>query len=59
MSILSPEYIQTSINGEELVITNENGEEMGFDNGLFAFMRFVNVSPMELYRVMLCGWLYA
>ncbi|XP_048477977.1 chromatin-remodeling ATPase INO80 [Plutella xylostella] len=27
--------------------------------GCFSFTRFMNLSPMELYRVMVCGWLFA
>ncbi|GBP42676.1 Putative DNA helicase Ino80 [Eumeta japonica] len=26
--------------------------------GLFSFMRFMDLSPMELYRIMLCGWFF-
>lgn len=29
------------------------------DTDGFSFARFMDVSPMELYRVMLCGWFYA
>ncbi|KAJ0172326.1 hypothetical protein K1T71_012299 [Dendrolimus kikuchii] len=44
LSLLEPDYIHRSY--------CENGE-------FFSFLRFIDVSPMELYRVMLCGWLYA
>lgn len=51
LSILTPEYVQRSVNG---------GENWEFsENGVFAFTRFVDLSPMELYRIMLCGWLFA
>lgn len=52
LSILVPEYIQRSNNGEF-------GSKEGYDDGCFAFMRFIDLSPMELFRIMLCGWLFA
>nr|XP_026497492.1 chromatin-remodeling ATPase INO80 isoform X2 [Vanessa tameamea] len=45
MSVLTPEYVHKSCQSE---ISN-----------IFAFTRFMDLSPMELYRVMVCGWLYA
>lgn len=52
LSILVPEYIQRSNNGEL-------GSKEGYDDGCFAFMRLIDLSPMELFRIMLCGWLFA
>ncbi|XP_075984610.1 chromatin-remodeling ATPase INO80 isoform X2 [Anticarsia gemmatalis] len=52
LSILTPEYVQNSVNGEEREGRLEN-------NGCFAFMRLMDLSPMELYKIMLCGWLFA
>lgn len=44
LSILVPDYIHRSY----------------CDGGDFcSFMRFMDLSPMEIYRVTLCGWLYA
>ncbi|KAH9643982.1 hypothetical protein HF086_004243, partial [Spodoptera exigua] len=52
LSILVPEYVQRSNNGEF-------GSKEDYDDGCFAFMRFIDLSPMELFRIMLCGWLFA
>ncbi|XP_059051639.1 chromatin-remodeling ATPase INO80 [Achroia grisella] len=45
-SILQPEHMHRSI--------SENA-----DSQCFSFLRFIDLSPMEVFRVMLCGWLYA
>lgn len=45
LSILNPEYVHRSYESE--------------DSNCFAFTRFMDLSPMEIYRVMVCGWLYA
>ncbi|KAJ2954687.1 hypothetical protein O0L34_g2984 [Tuta absoluta] len=45
LSVLTPDYVHRSISQPE--------------SGLFGFTRFMNLSPSELYGVMLCGWLYA
>ncbi|KAI5644843.1 DNA-binding domain-containing protein [Phthorimaea operculella] len=45
LSVLTPEYVHRSISAPE--------------SGLFGFTRFMDLSPSEVYRVMLCGWLYA
>ncbi|CAH2095187.1 unnamed protein product [Euphydryas editha] len=45
LSILNPDYIHRSCESE--------------DSNCFAFTRFMDLSPMELYRVMVCGWLHA
>ncbi|XP_063896881.1 chromatin-remodeling ATPase INO80 [Helicoverpa armigera] len=47
LSILSPEYVQRCVNGGS------------YDDSVFAFTRFMDLSPMELFRVMLCGWFCA
>ncbi|XP_049885990.1 chromatin-remodeling ATPase INO80 isoform X2 [Pectinophora gossypiella] len=52
LSILVPEYIHGSISEEDEL----SGINVG---GFFGFTRFMDLSPTELYRVMLCGWLYA
>ncbi|CAK1545627.1 unnamed protein product [Leptosia nina] len=46
LSVLVCEYVQLSVSE-------------GNSDTLFSFTRFMDLSPMELYRVMLCGWLYA
>ncbi|XP_026735915.1 chromatin-remodeling ATPase INO80, partial [Trichoplusia ni] len=56
LSILTPDSVQRSVNGEEMEV--EGGKKF-VDNSFFAFTRFMDLSPMELYRVMLCGWLFA
>lgn len=56
LSILTPDSVQRSVNGEEMEV---EGEKQFVDNSFFAFTRFMDLSPMELYRVMLCGWLFA
>ena len=59
-SILTPEYVQRGVNGEEGGVNGEEGGSGVFsDNGCFAFTRFMDLSPMELYKIMLCGWLFA
>ncbi|XP_053615593.1 chromatin-remodeling ATPase INO80 isoform X2 [Plodia interpunctella] len=45
LSVLMPEQIHRS--------TVES------DDSCFSFLRFIDVSPMEVFRIMLCGWLYA
>ncbi|XP_060806009.1 chromatin-remodeling ATPase INO80 isoform X2 [Amyelois transitella] len=45
LSVLMPEQIHRSICDNE--------------GSCFSFLRFMDVSPMEVFRVMLCGWLYA
>ncbi|KAG6451472.1 hypothetical protein O3G_MSEX007172 [Manduca sexta] len=44
LSVLTPEYIHSSLCGK---------------SEFYGFTRFIDLSPMELYRVTLCGWLYA
>ncbi|CAG4955092.1 unnamed protein product [Parnassius apollo] len=47
LSVLSPEYVHRSMSVDDGV------------NRCFSFTRFMDLSPMELYRIMLCGWLVA
>ncbi|CAH0731987.1 unnamed protein product, partial [Brenthis ino] len=42
LSILNPYYVHNNCYGDSA----------------FAFTRFMDLSPMEIYRVMVCGWLY-
>ncbi|XP_052754026.1 chromatin-remodeling ATPase INO80 [Galleria mellonella] len=44
-SILQPEHIHRSYDF--------------VDSQCFSFLKFIDLSPMEVFRVMLCGWLYA
>lgn len=53
LSVLVPEHVQRSLDTEE-----DLGDTKSY-GGCFAFTRFIDVSPMELYRIMICGWLYA
>ncbi|XP_045779214.1 chromatin-remodeling ATPase INO80 isoform X2 [Maniola jurtina] len=47
LCVLTPEYVHRSIS------------DGVHENSCFAFTRFMDLSPMELYRVMVCGWLCA
>ncbi|XP_063529749.1 chromatin-remodeling ATPase INO80 isoform X1 [Cydia strobilella] len=44
LNILTPDYVHRSLSEE---------------GGMFNFMRFIDLSPIELYKVTLCGWFYA
>ncbi|KAM3961158.1 LOW QUALITY PROTEIN: chromatin-remodeling ATPase INO80 [Aphomia sociella] len=46
-SILNPEHM------------HRNLSESVDSQQCFSFLRFMDMSPMEIFRVMLCGWLYA
>nr|XP_032522250.1 chromatin-remodeling ATPase INO80 isoform X1 [Danaus plexippus plexippus] len=35
-----------------------NPEYVHHNTESFSFMRFMDLSPMDMYRIMLCGWLY-
>ncbi|CAG4960273.1 unnamed protein product [Colias eurytheme] len=48
LSVLITEYVHRSVS-----------ESVSVSDKCFSFMRFMDLSPMELYRVMVCGWLYA
>lgn len=59
LSILTPDYIHESLEEGQKEGEHQKGLRNEEGNGCFAFTRFMDLSPMELYRVMLCGWLYA
>ncbi|KAL4717058.1 hypothetical protein ACJJTC_016945 [Scirpophaga incertulas] len=56
LSVLIPEHVHRNANDSEC--WEDSLGVYGTDR-CFAFTRFMDLSPMELYRVMLCGWLYA
>ncbi|KAL0868568.1 hypothetical protein ABMA27_008036 [Loxostege sticticalis] len=53
LSVLIPEHVHRNANDCELEESQDGNVKC------FAFTRFMDLSPMEIYRVMLCGWLYA
>ncbi|CAH2054745.1 unnamed protein product, partial [Iphiclides podalirius] len=47
LSMLTPEYVHRNLSDDDT------------PDRFFSFTRFMDLSPMELYKVMLCGWLFA
>ncbi|CAG9793458.1 unnamed protein product [Diatraea saccharalis] len=56
LSVLIPEHVHRNANDSEGM---EDRQGVYGSDRCFAFTRFMDLSPMELYRVMLCGWLCA
>ncbi|XP_072933681.1 chromatin-remodeling ATPase INO80 [Epargyreus clarus] len=54
LSILTPPYVHRSVSDTSVCGASESVQSV---NGCFSFTRYMDLSPMELYKVLLCGWL--
>lgn len=57
LSTLVPEYVHRSANQADPSERSRRGGRKSAS--CFGFTRFIDMSPTELYRVMVCGWLCA